>query len=476
MQERLSVILLLVLISLTVACGGGGKSPTPDPAPSIRVSITPTTTSLLVRTSTRFSATVSGASDTSVTFRVIQGDSGGNILNTGEYLAPITPGTYTVRATSVADPNRYADANVTVRDYTGNFTRVNPPDGYDYHTASLLNDGSVLIVGGRGFQEPIHRQTLRYFPASSTYEAGARLSVARTEHVALKLGSGKVLIAGGWDPTATGTIFDPAYNTSEIYDPAANSFSAGPDMTVPRRSHVATQLKDSRYLITGGIQLRGTGFSASPNTEVYDPGTNAFTVTGRMNSGRWLHTATLLTDGRVLVVGGRDNNCSDGGNCPVSSLASAEIYDPATGVFTATGSLNLSRWGHSATLLPNGKVLILGGKTTDLPNTDRAVTAEVYDPATGQFTNWTSLTTGRDSHTVTLLNNGKLLVAGGFRADAIATDVTEYFDPATGGVTAGPNMNEFHARHTATRFDNGEVLLFGGTYSVAPAVSAEIFK
>jgi hypothetical protein len=104
------------------------------------------------------------------------------------------------------------------------------------------------------------------------------------------------------------------------------------------------------------------------------------------------------------------------------------------------------------------------------------VTAEVYDPATGQFTNWTSLTTGRDSHTVTLLNNGKLLVAGGFRADAIATDVTEYFDPATGGVTAGPNMNEFHARHTATRFDNGEVLLFGGTYSVAPAVSAEIFK
>src|SRR3954470_8234474 len=139
MQRRLSLfsVLLFVTLLITTACGSGGTSPTPEPIPAVRVSITPANTNLLVRTSTTFSATVTGNSNQAVNYTVMQGAGGGSILNTGEYLAPITPGTYTVRATSAADPSKFADATVTVRDYSGNFTRTNPPDGYDYHTASL---------------------------------------------------------------------------------------------------------------------------------------------------------------------------------------------------------------------------------------------------------------------------------------------------------------------------------------------------
>lgn len=467
--------LVLTVVTFFFGCGGGGTS-RPDPAPPVSISITPTTTNLLVGTSAKFTATVAGHTNTAVNYMVVQGASGGQILNTGDYLAPKTPGVYTVRASSVADPSKYADAAVTVRDYSGNFTPVTPPDGYDYHTASLLNDGSVLIVGGKGFKEAVHRQAIRYVPSTNSYQADANLSLARIEHAALRLASGKVVVAGGWDPTAPGTPFDPVYKSTEIYDPETRSFSAGPDMTFPRRDHIATQLQDGRFLITGGLGLRGSGFGANPGTEIYDPVANTFVASGRMSSGRWLHTATLLADGRVLIVGGRDNNCPDGSTCRVYSLASAEIFDPITGTFTPTGSLNISRWGHSATLLPNGRVLILGGESTDLENTDRTGVAEVYDPAIGQFTPWTSLGEGRGFHTVTALNNGKLLVAGGFRATVIATSSTEYFDPTTGAVTAGPNMYEFHARHTATKLSNGEVFIFGGTYSVAPATAAEIFR
>lgn len=467
-----SLLLVLLLLIVGTGCGSGGGN-SPAPAPGVTVSINPPATNLLVRTTAKFTATVSGASDSSVTFSVMQ-TNGGNVLNTGEYLAPITPGTYTVRATSVADSTKFADATVTVRDYAGSFTRVIPPDGFDYHTASLLSDGSVLIVGGSGYQEAVHKRSFRYVPSTSNFVADAELISARMAHATFTLANGKVMVTGGWDPTSPGTAFDPVYKSTEVYDPVAKSFSAGPDMNFPRRHHVATQLKDGRFLITGGIQLRGNGFGASTNAEIYDPNTNTFSTTGHLNVGRWLHTATLLPDGRVLITGGRDNNCT--GTCPVYSLASAEIYDPSTGIFTPTGTLNLSRFGHNATLLQDGQVLILGGENTDSQDPGMLFAAERFDPQSGTFTKASSTAEARSFHSVTLLNNGKLLVAGGFRATVTATTSSEYFDPANGTTRLGAEMNELHARHTATRFDNGEVLILGGTYSSGPAASAEIFK
>lgn len=457
-------------------CGGGDSVSQPPPS-SINVTLTPGSTSLLVQTSATFTATVTGHSNTAVTYSVMEGASGGNIHSSGLYTAPAKPGMYTVRATSVADPSRHADATVNVHDYKHTIA-LSPKtiDGYDYHSASLLPDGSILIVGGRGYVELVHQQTLRYKPASGSFEADASLSTARAAHVAFSLPNGKVVVAGGFNPYSGGTAFDPVFTSSEIYDPATKAFSPGPDMNFPRRHHVATVLKDGRTLITGGIQLMGSGFGASPNTEIFDPTTSKFVAAERMNEGRWLHTATRLKDGRVLIVGGRNNNCTS--NCPIYSLNSAEIYDPSTGIYTSTGSLQISRFNHTATVLQDGRVLILGGQTTEDLGTgnDQVAAAEVYDPATGQFSTWTSLLVPRSSHQAVELLNGKILIMGGLRASAVGTDQTEIFDPETGESHEGPLLNDYHARATATRLNNGEVFLFAGWNGAQPGIYGETFQ
>ncbi len=475
MHVRVSLWALLSALLFATGCGGGSNSP--NPTPQIRVSISPATTNILVSTTAKFTANVEGASDTGVNFSVVQGVGGGQILNSGDYVAPKSQGMYTVRATSVVDPSRFADATVVVRDYGSAVRQGQPwPDGYDYHTASLLNDGTVLMVGGSGSAEAIHRMAQRYVPASDSYQGAGALNTARMAHVAFTLPNGKVLVAGGFDLYSGASPFDPAFKSTEIYDPSLSVFSPGPDMTVPRRHHVATQLKDSRVLITGGIQLQGSGFSASPNTEIYDPATNIFNVSNRMTDGRWMHTATLLADGRVLIAGGRNNNCT--ANCPIYSLNTAEIFDPVAGTFTPTGSMKISRYNHTATLLTDGRVLILGGETTEDLGTgiEEVGPAELYDPATGQFTKWTNLVLPRSSHSVTLLNNGKLWVVGGLRLPSIATQRTEFFDPATGISVEGPQLAEFHARHSAIRLSNGKVLIFAGSNGNQPMPNMEILE
>ena len=117
-----------------------------------------------------------------------------------------------------------------------------------------------------------------------------------------------------------------------------------------RDRHTATLLQDGRVLVVGG---GGEGYASRTSVELYDPATGTFSRTGSLKTGRWLHTATLLSDGRVLIAGGRSPNDS--------TYASAELYDPRTGKFTSTGSMKASRQQHTATLLPDGRVLIAGG-------------------------------------------------------------------------------------------------------------------
>lgn len=443
-----------------VACSGSFTS---QPRPGTSVSLSPNTANLLVGTGMTFTATVKDQPGSAVTFSVAEGATGGQISASGTYLAPKRAGVYHVRANSVTNPSDFGEALVNVRDYANTISRTaDPATGYDHHTASLLRDGSVLLVGGWGLNGQVNERTERYIPVENRFAPAAWLITERMAHSAVTLADGKILIAGGVDPMLPGTEFDPVFKSSELYDQATDAFVAGPDMNFPRRHHVATLLKDGRVLVTGGIQLRGSGFGASPNTEIYDPAANHFATTGQMNVGRWLHTATELHDGRVLIVGGRDNNCTI--YCPVYSLRSAEIFDPATGTFTPTGSLNIGRYGHTATLLEDGRVLIIGGESTEElgTGTDQVAATEIYSPATGTFTRWTNLVLARGLHSATVLNNGKILLAGGFRISGMVTNRTEIFDPATGGSAEGPQMVEQHARHTATRLDNGEVFILGG--------------
>ena len=214
------------------------------------------------------------------------------------------------------------------------------------HTATLLPNGKVLVVGGHG--NPTIAEL--YDPASGTWTATGRPMIRyHVEHTATLLPDGRVLVAGG--PPNGREIGSP---TAELYDPSTGSWTVTGNMVRVRLGHTATLLPDGRVLVAGGSSEGNSKSTAS--AEVYDPGSGSWTATGDMVAlriGGW--TATLLTDGMVLVVGGFR---SLGGN---GMLASAELFDPSTGTWTAAPNMDTPLANQTATLLPDGRVLVAGG-------------------------------------------------------------------------------------------------------------------
>jgi hypothetical protein len=173
---------------------------------------------------------------------------------------------------------------------------------------------------------------------------------------------------------------------------------------------------------------------------------------GSLSTARYGHTSTLLSNGKVLVAGGSNG----------SYLASAELYDPTSGTWAATGSLNTARQMHTATLLSNGKVLVAGGF-----NGGTLASAELYDPASGTWAATGSLNTARWIHTATLLSNGKVLVAGGIDNVGNPFASAELYDPASGTWTATGSLNTGRYDHTATLLPNGKVLVAGDLTAIS---------
>jgi hypothetical protein len=191
-----------------------------------------------------------------------------------------------------------------------------------------------------------------------------------------------------------------------------------------------------------------------------------WTVTGSLNTIRVAHTATLLSGGKVLVAGGF---LAD------TSLASAELYDPATGTWSTTGSMNAVRDFHTATLLETGKVLVAGGGGVDCCVNGLA-SAELYDPASGTWSTTGSMNTGRLSHTATLLQRGNVLVAGGIGPDGATLASAETYHPTTGVWKPVGPLNTARFAHTATLLASGQVLAAGGVDSGNNVLaSAELF-
>ena len=190
--------------------------------------------------------------------------------------------------------------------------------------------------------------------------------------------------------------------TAELYDPVTGTFSKTGSMSTPHRGHTATLLQDGRVLVVGN------GGETSPSSraaDLYDPATGRFSKTGPMKTGRWLQTATLLQDGRVLILGGRS---------PKDSVyTSAEMYDPRSGTFSSAGSMREGRQQHTATLLPDGRVFIAGGLWSDGQQGRDLSSTEMFDPRTGRFSAIGSMGARRDGHTATLLNDGRVLIVGG---------------------------------------------------------------
>ncbi len=202
------------------------------------------------------------------------------------------------------------------------------------------------------------------------------------------------------------------------------SFTLTGNLATARMFHTATLLSNGMVLVAGGVN-DGFSYDTVTSAELYNAGTGTFATTGSLNTGRIFNTGTLLPKGQVLIAGGSDSNWNQ--------IATAEIYDPASGTFTFTGSLNTGRTGHTATLLNNGKVLMAGGWNSNGDYiTSDAVNGELYDPTSGTFIGTGNLNTARDTHTATLLNDGTVLIAGGFDSNGNVLSSAEIYDPVSG--------------------------------------------
>jgi dipeptidyl aminopeptidase/acylaminoacyl peptidase len=328
-------------------------------------------------------------------------------------------------------------------------------------TATLLDDGRVLVTMGCGTGAEV------YDPGTNAFAPTGSLGATRSGTTATRLRDGRILITGGYNCGEAGQ--DGVWASAEIYDPRTGAFTPTGSMHTPREFHTATLLADGRVLIAGGysapqpttanailanFETADTSASVLASAEIYDPATGTFNKTGSMSTFRDHHTATLLQDGRVLVTGG--------GGEGYASSTSADVYDPATGTFTKTGSMHTGRWLHTATLLDDGRVLILGGRS---PKDSVYRSAEIYDPRTGAFRSAGSMREGRQQHTATLLPDGRVLITGGYWSDGKSWRVlasAEMYDPSAGTFTDIGSIGTPRQGHLATRLPDGRVLIVGG--------------
>ncbi len=331
------------------------------------------------------------------------------------------------------------------------------------HTATVLPNGKVLVAGGNsgtGIHD-ILRSAELYDPATGTWSLTGSMDVPRYHSTATLLPNGKVLVAEGITSRTSVTA------TAELYDPATGTWSLTGDITTTRFWHSATLLRNGKLLIAGGHSGQdGPRHSA----ELYDPASGTWSVTGRLlntgGAGRMMHTATLLQNGKVLVAGGIDGDDFEVG------FSSAELYNPDTGTWSVAGSLSTNRALHTATLLQNGKVLVVGGSNAE-------GSAELYDPATDIWSHAGTLSR-YGYHTATLLPSGQVLIAGGSAptngSGLISVDSADLYDPHTGIWSNTASLHTARYSHTATPLQNGKVLIVGGFSSTGGTLdSAELY-
>jgi len=522
MNARIGAPVLLVLLVVVTGCGGG--STTTTTTNPLVVSISPLTANLNQGATQSFTAIVTGTSNTAVNWTVQEGAGGGSITSVGVYTAPNKSGTFHVIATSQADTTKSMTATVIIAPVA---IFLNQPavtiDVGNQFPFSATVTGTVNTAVSWAVQEgpsggnitssgvymapnttggPFH--VIATSQADTTQKATATVTIATlvvsvsppsnmlgpsgarafsasvntslntTVTWSVQEAAGGVITTNGGQYTAPSTtggpfhviatsVQDTSKNGTATVTVVGNGFRPTGDMSTNRTAHTATVLPSGKVLIAGGDACLFTGYYYEDcplsSAELYDVSAGTFATTGKMSVPRVFHTATLLPNGKVLVTGGHD--------------ASAELYDPSSGTFAATGSMSVGRSSHTATLLASGKVLITGGQGVS----GVLATAELYDPNSGTFTATGAMTAQRTSHTATLLANGKVLIAGGSNSTGEQA-TAELYDPAAGGgsfTATNKSMVSKRGSHAATLLGTGNVIITGGTANGVSLSSAEVY-
>jgi hypothetical protein len=350
------------------------------------------------------------------------------------------------------------------------------PVAQTQHLAATLPDGRVILLGGFTSATPnVPDSTLTqiFDPDTEQFSPGPELlfSVEAQHFTSVaQAGAGGFLLVGGGINAGFGERTGVV--TQVLASAAAGLTSAGDAVARGVSNRTATTLDDGGVLLNGGV---GGAPILGDDVERYDPAGLSWRTAGHMLQRRAAHTATLLRDGRVLIVGGW-TCCRPAPANSVFHASSAEIYDPTTGQFAATGSMTTGRAGHSAALLPDGRVLVAGGEGDD-PDSPPLGT-EMFDPATGRFSPAGNLSAARDSHSAVVLRDGRVLVVGGEApSQRVGVPSTEIFDPASGRWSAGPMLTPAFYAATVMRLRNGKVLVFGGEDpGGSPHANAALFE
>ncbi len=329
------------------------------------------------------------------------------------------------------------------------------------HSATLLNDGRVIVVGGMEETFNPLRTAEIFDPVSLQWSPAGEMSQGRSEHAAVLLPDGRVMVTGGLDENIS------LIATTEIYDPETGLWTDYGSMRSMRRGHYTLPLPDGKVVVVGGVgqTLGGLGILANisevgalVSTEIYDPVANKWSKGDDMREGHSGGLAILLDDGRVLISGGYNQG---------EALASSEIFDGRTGEWTRTKSMARKTFANTATVLPDGTVLFTGGFGMSITKGGITPGSEVFDPVTNEWQRASDTVYGRMGHTITRLNDGRVVTIGGSTAQGPANS-GEYLNPATGEWSEIAPMSLKRSDHTATLLEDGRILVAGG--SIYPTV------
>lgn len=339
------------------------------------------------------------------------------------------------------------------------------------HTATVLPDGKVLIAGGitgHAPNGPALDTAELYDPATGRWQPTGRMITTRAGHTATLLPDGGVLVTGGYGRGVSGDA--PALDTAELYEPATGTWRSVSPMAVARGGHIAMLLPDGVVLVAGGSRIT-TSRNALATAEVYNPASGDWQPTGNMADARFDAAAAALPDGTVLVAGGA-------GGARGGPIGSAELYDPVSGTWRPAGQMSTPRFGAEAITLGDGTVLVAGGIALLGQVNLYLKSAEVYDPSVGAWRLTGVMSVGRTNHRLVPLPDGTVLTVGGVHREGderLALAMAEVFDPQSGAWRPGGSMAAGRFLHTATVLPDGRVLVAGGSDEATIFPTSEIY-